>query len=196
MKKAYPELKTDDEIADEVLATYSSRRGAERLRKEMDDIAKNNGNVFDKTTAMNAMHRVKQAIEKFWKAVADFLHIHYTSAEQVADQVMKDLLDGVDPRSMMDGGKSLRPETRINIVAAKSEHGFKNYAEAKTWAKEHIARTYSSKETGGKGDIRISNAAVDKYLSQSAVDKSDSKNVHLSVLKVLPDVIRESVDAE
>ena len=40
MKKAYPELKTDDEIADEVLATYSSRRGAERLRKEMDDIAK------------------------------------------------------------------------------------------------------------------------------------------------------------
>ena len=196
VKKLYPELKSDDEIADEVLATYSGRRGAERLRKEMDDIAKSNGNVFDKATAMNAMHRVKQAIEKFWKAVADFLHIHYTSAEQVADQVMKDLLDGVDPRSMMDGGKSLRPETRINIVAAKAEHGFKNYAEAKTWAKEHIARTYSGKETGGKGDIRISNAAVDKYLSQSAVDKSDSKDVHLSVLKVLPKVIRESVDAE
>ena len=196
VKKLYPELKSDDEIADEVLATYSGRKGAERLRKEMDDIAKSNGNVFDKATAMNAMHRVKQAIEKFWKAVADFLHIHYTSAEQVADQVMKDLLDGVDPRSMMDGGKSLRPETRINIVAAKAEHGFKNYAEAKTWAKEHIARTYSGKETGGKGDIRISNAAVDKYLSQSAVDKSDSKDVHLSVLKVLPDVIRESVDAE
>ncbi len=196
VKKLYPELKSDDEIADEVLATYSGRRGAERLRKEMDDIAKSNGNVFDKATAMSALHRVKQAIEKFWHAVADFLHIHYTSAEQVADQVMKDLLDGVDPRSMMDGGKSLRPETRINIVEAKAEHGFKNYAEAKTWAKEHIARTYSSKETGGKGDIRISNAAVDKYLSQSAVDKSDSKDVHLSVLKVLPDVIRESVDAE
>ena len=196
VKELYPELKSDDEIADEVLATYSGRRGAERLRREMDDIAKSNGNVFDKATAMNAMHRVKQAIEKFWKAVADFLHIHYTSAEQVADQVMKDLLDGVDPRSMMDGGKSLRPETRINIVAAKTEHGFKNYAEAKTWAKEHIARTYSGEETDGKGDIRISNAAVDKYLSQSAVDKSDSKDVHLSVLKVLPDVIRESVDAE
>ena len=63
-------------------------------------------------------------------------------------------------------------------------------------AKEHIARTYSGEETGGKGDIRISNAAVDKYLSQSAVDKSESKDVHLAVLKVLPDVIRESVDAE
>ena len=35
VKKAYPELETDDEIADEVLATYSGRRGAERLREEM-----------------------------------------------------------------------------------------------------------------------------------------------------------------
>ena len=75
-------------------------------------------------------------------------------------------------------------------------HGFMNYAEAKTWAKEHIARSYSGEETGGRGDIRISNAADDKYLSQSAVDKSESKDVHLAVLKVLPDVIRESVDAE
>ena len=196
VKKAYPELETDDEIADEVLATYSGRRGAERLREEMRKAAAEGDGVMGKAEAVSALQRVKRAIDRFWKAVADFLHIHYTSAEEVADRVMKDLLDGVDPRSMMDGGKRLRPETRINIVETKSEHGFKNYAEAKTWAKEHIARTYSGEETGGKGDIRISNAAVDKYLSQSAVDKSESKDVHLAVLKVLPDVIRESVDAE
>lgn len=196
VKKLYPELKSDDEIADEVLATYSGRRGAERLREEMKKAAAEKGNIYDKAAAVNTLQRVKQAIDKFWKAVADFLHIHYESAEQVADQVMKDLLDGVDPRSMMNGGRSLRSDTEINIVEGAKEHGFKNYAEAKTWAKEHIARTYSGEETGGKGDIRISNAAVDKYLSQSAVDKSDSKDVHLSVLKVLPEVIRESVDAE
>ena len=196
VKKTYPELETDDEIADEVLATYSGRRGAERLREEMRKAAAEGDGVMGKAEAVSALQRVKRAIDKFWKAVADFLHIHYTSAEEVADRVMKDLLDGVDPRSMMDGGKSLRPETRVNIVETKAEHGFKNYAEAKTWAKEHIARTYSGEETGGKGDIRISNAAVDKYLSQSAVDKSESKDVHLAVLKVLPDVIRESVDAE
>ena len=196
VKKAYPELETDDEIADEVLATYSGRRGAERLREEMRKAAAEGDGVMGKAEAVSALQRVKRAIDKFWKAVADFLHIHYTSAEEVADRVMKDLLDGVDPRSMMDGGKSLRPETRVNIVETKAEHGFKNYAEAKAWAKEHVARTYSGEETGGKGDIRISNAAVDKYLSQSAVDKSESKDVHLAVLKVLPDVIRESVDAE
>ena len=196
VKKTYPELETDDEIADEVLATYSGRRGAERLREEMRKAAAEGDGVMGKAEAVSALQRVKRAIDKFWKAVADFLHIHYTSAEEVADRVMKDLLDGVDPRSMMDGGKSLRPETRVNVVEAEAGHGFKNYAEAKTWAKEHIARTYSGEETGGKGDIRISNAAVDKYLSQSAVDKSESKDVHLAVLKVLPDVIRESVDAE
>ena len=205
VKRTYPELKTNDDIADEVLATYSGRRGAERLRKEMDK-AMSEGTATEKGAAVSALERVKQAIEKFWHAVADFLHIHYTSAEQVADQVMKNLLDGVDPREFRkeDNGKvreqrvedNLSPNKRVNIVEALDEHGFKNYAEAKEWAKENIARTYDSEETGGKGDIRISNTAIDKYLSQSAVDKSDSKDVHLAVLKVLPNVIRESVDAE
>ena len=196
VKKRYPELKTDDEIADEVIATYSGQRGAERLREEQRKIAEGDGGVFEKAEAISALEHVKRALKMFWKGVADFLHIHYKSAEEVADRVMKDLLEGVDPRSMMDGGRSLRPDMRINVVEGNLEHGFKNYAEAKDWAKKQIARTYSSEETGGKGDIRISNAAINKYLSQSAVDKSDSKDVHLSVLKVLPEVIRESVDAE
>ena len=54
----------------------------------------------------------------------------------------------------------------------------------------------SNEETGGKGEIRISNNAVNKFLSESAVEKSDSKDVHMSVLKALPNVIRESIDAE
>lgn len=87
-------------------------------------------------------------------------------------------------------------DKEIGIVQAKSNHGFKNFGEAKEWAKNNIARTYDNEETGGKGNIRISNTAIGKFLTQSAVDKSESKDVHLAVLKVLPDVIRESVDAE
>lgn len=98
VKKRYPELNTDDDIADEVLATYSGRRGAERLREEQRKIAGGKGGVFEKAEAISALERVKQALQKFWKSVADFLHIHYKSAEEVADRVMKDLLDGVDPR--------------------------------------------------------------------------------------------------
>ena len=84
----------------------------------------------------------------------------------------------------------------LEIVQGVREHGFKGFDAAKKWAKENITRTYSDDETGGKGEIRISNRAIDKYLSQSAIDKSESKDVHLSVLRVLPDVLRASIDAE
>mgnify|MGYP006956649649 FL=1 len=113
VKKHYPELKTDDEIADEVLATYSGRRGAERLRKEMEEATKN-GSIFDKAEAMSAMQKIRQAFDTFWNSVADFLHIHYTTAEEVADRVMKDLLDGVDPRMMNDGESLERVNERFN----------------------------------------------------------------------------------
>lgn len=194
VKKRYPELNTDDDIADEVLATYSGRRGAERLREEQRKIAGDKGGVFEKAEAISALERVKQALRKFWKSVADFLHIHYKNAEEVADRVMKDLLD--------DEGKNMRTESRdtdkeeVNIVEATHEHGFKNYADAKQWAKENIAGTYTDAETGGKGEIRISNTAIDKFLSESATAKSENRDAHMSTLRVLPDVIRESIDAE
>ncbi len=101
VKKRYPELKTDDEIADEVIARYSGRHGAERLREEAKKIAEAGG-VFEKAEAISMLDRVKRALDKFWKGVCDFLHIHFTSAEEVADRVMKDLLDGVDPRKVSD----------------------------------------------------------------------------------------------
>ena len=113
VKKRYPELTTDDEIADEVLATYSGRRGAERLRKEMEETTKQ-GSIFDKAEAIIAMQKIRQALDTFWKSVADFLHIHYTTAEEVADRVMKDLLDGVDPRMMNDGESVERVNERFN----------------------------------------------------------------------------------
>lgn len=97
VKLRYPELKSDDEIADEVLATYSGRRGAEKLRKEQKKIADGNGSIFDKASGISAIERVREALSRFWKEVADFLHIHYTSAEEVADRVLGDLLEGVNP---------------------------------------------------------------------------------------------------
>ena len=100
VKARYPELKSDSEIADEVIATYSGRRGAERLRAEERKITESNSGVYEKIKTIGAFEKVKMSLDKFWKCVADFLHIRYTSAEEVADRVMKDLLDGVDPRKM------------------------------------------------------------------------------------------------
>ena len=250
VKQRYPELKTEDEIADEVLAHYSGRRGAERLRAERERIASGEGDVVEKAKAISALERVKDALKRFWKGVADWLGIHFTSAEEVADKVLADMLHGVNPvaeagaqregvryeanseeaeivaKAKADGtymkapnGKHSRLSPRqwvqvrtrafkewfgdwelaskvLKVVPALKEHGFKNFDEARAWAKEHIVRTLTDAETGGKGEIRVSNNAVAKFLSESAVAKSDSKDLHLSVLKILPDVIRESIDAE
>ena len=84
----------------------------------------------------------------------------------------------------------------VRIKKADLNHEFSNFDEAKEWAKKNIVRTLNNNESGGKGNVRISGTAVGKYLSESAVEKSDSKDVHLAVLKVLPDVIKESIDVE
>lgn len=112
VKERYPELKTDDEIADEVIATYSGHRGAERLREEQRKIADGNGGVFEKAEAISALERVKHALKMFWKSVADFLHIHYKNAEDVADRVMKDLLEGINPRKIGNVGNSSETSKR------------------------------------------------------------------------------------
>ena len=132
VQKLYPELKNDDDIADEVLATFSGRRGAERLRAEQQKIMQGDGSMFEKAAAVGALARVKQALSKFWKGVADFLGIHYTSAEEVADRIMKDLLEGVDPRKFGVSGvlrESIRlPKTEYAKVAhaIATNKGLKN----------------------------------------------------------------------
>ncbi len=87
-------------------------------------------------------------------------------------------------------------EQSVNVVGAKAEHGFANFDEARSWAKENIVGTVKANENRSGVDITISNTAVNKFLSQSSVEKSASADVHLAVLKVLPDVIKESIDAE
>ena len=88
------------------------------------------------------------------------------------------------------------PHKMIDVVRGSIAHSFANFDDARQWAKDNIVRVYSNEETNGKGEIEISNNAVKKYLSGSAVKKSDSKDIHLAVLKILPSVIRNGVIAE
>ena len=98
VKKEYPELKTDDEIADEVLAHYSGQRGAERLRAEADKATNAAKGMIAKAEVINVFNKLREAIKRAWKHIAeDILHIHFTSAEDVADKVMYDLLNKAKP---------------------------------------------------------------------------------------------------
>lgn len=64
IRKKYPELKTDDEIADEVLAHFSGKQGAERLRQAQQEAMKEKG-VSAKAAAISAIERVRKALSTF-----------------------------------------------------------------------------------------------------------------------------------
>lgn len=92
VKSRYPQLSSDDDIADEVLATYSGQRGAKLLREQVKVIM-----GADEEEATSMLDAFEEAIKRFWHDVAELLHIHYTSSEQVADQIMSDMLHGINP---------------------------------------------------------------------------------------------------
>ena len=196
VKKRYPELNTDDDIADEVLATYSGRRGAERLREEQRKIAGGKGGVFEKAEAISALERVKQALRKFWKSVADFLHIHYKSAEEVADRVMKDLLNGVDPgkhfNSRMDESKSeriekLRESKPVEITGDEYKGKYElNRESAKEWLKNNLRGEYRIKDTGETVELR-------KDGIQKVTSHSMGNEAHLKSLAAIPQMIENSI---
>ena len=121
VKELYPELKTDDEIADEVLSTFSGRRGAERLREEARRVADGDGGVFTKAKAIETLERVKEAIARFWEGVAKMFGINrYRSAEELADMAMRDLLDSKNP---MKDESGMRKRGEVGDEGVKSLKG-------------------------------------------------------------------------
>ena len=119
VKREYPELTTDDEIADEVLAHYSGKRGAERLRAEMRKAMEGDKRMTEKAGIARTFDSLRDSIKRFWKHISeDILHIHFTSADEVADKVMYDLLNKVKP-----GAHDQLAEERAEIERRAKEDG-------------------------------------------------------------------------
>ena len=189
----------EDAVASEVLSRISGKKNAAKMEEEAQRAIDEAKGVFEKAEAATVLLNLKRALKQFWHwvnknvfGIKDFKNI-----DEVTDRVLYDLLNNTKLNSgtvtTVDG---VSLPSRINVVEAEANHGFKNFDDGRKWAKENIARTYDNEETNGKGNIRISNTAIDKFMSEKAVAKSESKDVHMAVLKVLPDIIRESVDAE
>lgn len=114
-KRLYPELADDeDALADEVLAQFSGRHGANRLAEAREKAMSEADGVFDKAKVASVFDNVRQALKRFWKGVADFLGLHFTSAEEVADKVLSDLLNGVNPNDVIANTKDSIREQRID----------------------------------------------------------------------------------
>ena len=168
VKRDYADLKTEDDIAEEVLTQYSGSRGRQRFYEERERVLSDQSISGDeKVRLFTIFENVKRALHAFWGRVADFLHIHYTSAEQVADQVLGDLLSGVNPERE---AKKYASETgRIKAKAEqdgtfmKAPDGSRSKLSEKGWL---AARTNDFKKWIG-GDWEQPNSGVDSKLDRN-----------------------------
>ena len=168
VKELYPELKTDDEIADEVLSTFSGRRGAERLREEARRVADGEGGVFTKAKAIETLERVKEAIARFWEGVAKMFGINrYRSAEELADMAMKDLINGVKPTSRTFTFDNFYKDTKAVFEGTERPKGkpdYTSYSGSEYWYGE---------DNGGKYVVRGS----DHWSGEFKVKDGERTNV-------------------
>ena len=168
VKELYPELKTDDEIADEVLSTFSGRRGAERLREEARRVADGEGGVFTKAKAIETLERVKEAIARFWEGVARMFGINrYRSTEELADMAMRDLINGVKPTSRTFTFDNFYKDTKAVFEGTERPEGkpdYTSYSGSEYWYGE---------DNGGKYVVRGS----DHWSGEFKVKDGERTNV-------------------
>lgn len=110
VQKLYPELK-GDALYEEMIATFSGREGAKKLEETVRNLAQQEGkSVEESAKATGFLGKVKEALQRYWKGVADMLHIHFTSAEEVADKVLADWASGFNPKDKEREGELPRAE--------------------------------------------------------------------------------------
>lgn len=123
VQKLYPELE-GDALYEEMITTYSGREGTKKLEDVVRKLAAEEGkSVTESAKAQGFLEKVKVALTKYWKGVADVLGIHFTTAEEVADKVLADWAKGVDPRESEKGKeKSEESDSKVEgIVTPKGD---------------------------------------------------------------------------
>ena len=123
VQKLYPELE-GDALYEEMITTYSGREGTKKLEDVVRKLAAEEGkSVTESAKAQGFLEKVKEALTKYWKGVADVLGIHFTTAEEVADKVLADWAKGVDPRGSEKGKvKSEESDSKVEgVVTPKGD---------------------------------------------------------------------------
>ena len=88
-------------------------------------------------------------------------------------------------------------EVRVVEVPRHPFTGEKPISQARRWAKGNIVGEHTLIDSSNREvPYAISGKAIEKYLSETAIKKSANIGVHLAVLTKLPEIIRESVEAE
>jgi len=113
VKQEYPELAKEgreDDFVEELVTQFSGKRGAERMRDMAQQIAEERGGVFGKAEAVAAMQRMKTLLSEFWASIAKMMGWKYRNANDIADKMMLDFLDGMNPSEEIKKARTNRAE--------------------------------------------------------------------------------------
>ena len=169
----------------------------EKLKDVLDRLSELGVKV--KEESKDVMYRVEHAAEVYNKA-----NTHYRMELGNTFSDSKEHFDAVRDRAVEEKGivmPNLNKEKVKVVEVEKSPFGNNietSLKNAREWAKENLVTTGKTEmPTMRDGtSYTISKRAVEKYLSESAVRKSENLDIHLSVLPKLTDVIHESIEAE
>ena len=162
------------------------------------------GNTMLAEVKADKLKDVLDRLSELGVKVKEESKVHYRMELGNTFSDSKEHFDAVRDRAVEEKGivmPNLNKE-KVKVVEVE-KHGFEGDSkgaieEARAWAKENLVTTDKQDlPTMRDGTpYTISKKAVDKYLSSSAVSKSDELGIHLSVLPKLTDVIHESIEAE
>lgn len=107
VQDAYPHLEGDDEIADEVLATFSGNYASKFIHEHY---------AADRSPA-DVLGSVREALAAFWSSVCSILNVRFTSTEHVSSMVLRDFLNGVNPMENIDERKQMSDRVPLGSTA-------------------------------------------------------------------------------
>ena len=170
VQKLYPELE-GDALYEEMITTYSGRDGTKKLEDVVRKLAAEKGkSVTESAKAQGFLVKVKEALTKYWKGVADVLGIHFTTAEEVADKVLADWAKGENP---------------LAILPKKEEKAFDPIGKA--------AENYKKDHPLTEGEIRSSD--VDDIAKDMAVDYLNGEvtdDLHRAVYESIYEKVKDA----
>jgi len=119
VKQLNPDLKTEDDIAEEMIAKGTGEKGEQYARAEYERMHGKDGDWKSKWN--NIWKNIAKAIQNFWKQVGDYLHIKYESPDQVYDQVIRDFANNINPKKKMEQWLKERDKSYLEAVKTGDE---------------------------------------------------------------------------
>ena len=119
VKQLNPDLKTEDDIAEEMIAKGTGEKGEQYAKAEYERMHGKDGDWKSKWN--NIWKNIAKAIQDFWKQVGDYLKIKYETPEQVYDQVIRDFANNVNPKKKMERWLKERDKDYLEAVKTGDE---------------------------------------------------------------------------